>query len=1030
MNKLFPMVVSVGVAMLTGVAAADYQLVEGVYTISVAQGQTQTNLTDDDKTALADAACTELRKAGEGTLQLDSATGISKFKGKITVAEGTYTVNVGSGALGTGDGPTEVLEGATLCFLTYTQASAYQNEDVFVGGTGYNGGGALRRENPTDTGTCVLSFNRLTLTADTLVITTHDNRGLELKPRVFDMGGFDFRSEGMNGGYVCIEPSEQLLNDGNIYLKSSKTNYLFPNKVDMLGGPDHVLTIDAVGYPSYSVVHTNRCNWTLRFVNPGSGLRIYHPPFLWDGPVELPSSGKIYLTPNNNPEQDDPALRWMRFNGPISGGAQIVNGGDSGAYLLLAGTNTCTGGFTWSSSNAGGVTVAMVPEAIPNMFSGGVTYPAYQNSIAVSPRTASNPGGWEWTAITNAWEQQFLHYSGNIQIFVPFGETYVQEADFGPEFNYYWRNNSSLRGGACGGETIIKGSYDLPSWIKNFVGESMVLTVKDGFTGTSTFKNFNTDGGRLTFRDMGYFTIYSLAVGVLGINTKAEVVFEGNSVLGKSDYTTTIGQRSTTIGACGQIIVGEGAVFSNAISIAGQKTYINSHGELLVRGGAFVSTGDSYVSGSTNSTAAVKVESGTFEMPANSLYLARHARSCGAVFRQTGGAVTIGSEGEDGGNLNFGSGTATVHVVGGTFRAYGRTTMPISLKSVDDPDRGGRAILTVDGGSVSLDGGIFLCDRCDAEAVVDLNGGELRTTQISRKLETSNTKVPVTGAYASVNFNGGCLKAAVDGELFGTGETAPDAVHVRTGGAAFDTDGHDATVSVPLAAMPVEGGIVSLAITNVNKEKAVVARTLTSYHSCPTILIVGDGHGATAIADYDYDTKKVTGVTVTNPGWGYTAAGTKAYVFLQGSKNPDSTTKAIELAVTVGDNAASGGLVKRGAGTLTLGAANTYAGSTVVEGGTLKFGVAGALPEGSAIVSRGGAVAAADYADVPKEIAFDVADPDPKAKIVLARWDTCTVGEPTASDFTVTGLPDEWQVAVRGNTLVASKPRGTLLLIK
>lgn len=59
-------------------------------------------------------------------------------------------------------------------------------------------------------------------------------------------------------------------------------------------------------------------------------------------------------------------------------------------------------------------------------------------------------------------------------------------------------------------------------------------------------------------------------------------------------------------------------------------------------------------------------------------------------------------------------------------------------------------------------------------------------------------------------------------------------------------------------------------------------------------------------------------------------------------------------ACTLGD-VSGGGLVKRGAGTLKLMAANAYTGATTVEEGTLVQGVAGALPVGTALVLQSGA---------------------------------------------------------------------------
>ncbi len=76
--------VLLAVASLFGAACA-YTLDNGVLTVSVGTGDTQTGFTEDQLAGLADAACTELRKTGAGTLV---STGIGSFTGTIRVSAG------------------------------------------------------------------------------------------------------------------------------------------------------------------------------------------------------------------------------------------------------------------------------------------------------------------------------------------------------------------------------------------------------------------------------------------------------------------------------------------------------------------------------------------------------------------------------------------------------------------------------------------------------------------------------------------------------------------------------------------------------------------------------------------------------------------------------------------------------------------------------------------------------------------------------------------------------------------------------
>ena len=1015
----------------TGVRAEENPLlVDGVLEVNVPSGE-QAGFTDEQIAALKDPACVELKKTGAGTLTLKSSAGVKTFAGKITIAEGTYMVGYqpssgNDSPLGTGDGQTEVMSGATLGFRCYMAADVLKSEQIIVGGKGFNDGGALRRENPSGTGTCILGCDKLTLSSDTLAITTDatKERGIEIKPATLDMNGHTLRSEGMSGGLVCVDPKE-VVNAGHIYLKSNGKNYNYPDRATLADGPGHTLTIDAPAYPSYGV-HTNFCNWTLKFVQSGCGIRAYTPPFVWDGPVVLPDTGTFLLEAdcrNNNP-----ALDILRLNGPISGGAQLVSASGDNAYVILAGTNTFTGGLTWSAGNSRSVIVLMVPEALPDdPFGNKVTYKSYQNALALGARTATNPGGWDFASITNAWEQQFLYKSGNLQTYVAPGETFTAEADLDSSFNYYWRSSKSLRAGACGGgEFVFKGTFDGASWWKNFLGENMVISAKDGFEGERKLSYFYTDGGKITLRDMGYFTVAGMACGTLGTGQRGEVVIEGDSVMGKTG-NIVVGSRDT--GASGRLRINEGAIVSNGFSIAYSTANKNNNGELMLRGGDLRATSECTIGGATNSCGAVEVESGSLTITGASLFFARYTPTACGVFRQTGGSVAIRrkSDGSDR-YVGIGAGKGLIAVEGGDFRVEGPAYMPQSYDKVQ-ADAGGRADLVVSGGTAAFESGLELGDRSDSEAAVTLKGGVLEAGRIAKRTATWNGGFEISGAYASVTFDGGTLKTRADGEVFGAGDAAqdaihvaPDAVYVREGGATIDTAGHNATVSVPLAKVPTAGGITALKILN---DKGAET-TLTGYHSRPAVIITGDGHGATAIADYDYDTYKVTGITITNPGWGYTAANTTAKVFLNGES---AYSKA--LTVTIGDNAASGGLVKTGEGVLTLTAANTYEGATEIREGGLRFSGDAAVPSAGKLLLTGGYLMTENVDDFPTELHVNLGELDENRRYVIASFD----GDRPATMPTVyvndsTTYPTGYCLWYRGKDLVFGYRRGVVLLVR
>ena len=113
----------------------------------------------------------------------------------------------------------------------------------------------------------------------------------------------------------------------------------------------------------------------------------------------------------------------------------------------------------------------------------------------------------------------------------------------------------------------------------------------------------------------------------------------------------------------------------------------------------------------------------------------------------------------------------------------------------------------------------------------------------------------------------------------------------------------------------------------------------------------GDGYGATAVAAWDPETRTLKGVHITSHGWGYTQGKVKVTLSTGGQWSKTLTNDAI----TVGANVA-GGFTKRGAGTLTLNATNSWAQWTKVEGGTLKANADWAIPAGTAVTLSGGGI--------------------------------------------------------------------------
>ncbi|OYV05052.1 MAG: hypothetical protein CFE26_13625, partial [Verrucomicrobiales bacterium VVV1] len=120
------------------------------------------------------------------------------------------------------------------------------------------------------------------------------------------------------------------------------------------------------------------------------------------------------------------------------------------------------------------------------------------------------------------------------------------------------------------------------------------------------------------------------------------------------------------------------------------------------------------------------------------------------------------------------------------------------------------------------------------------------------------------------------------------------------------------------------------------------------YIGAPLVQVVNDpgdttGFGATAVATVSGGV--VTGITITNPGVGYTA--TPTFVLTGGG-----ATTAATVTGTAPTPNTSGGMTFLGSGRTTLTGANLYTGATVVNGGTLQItddAQLGAVPASPAV---------------------------------------------------------------------------------
>ena len=319
-------------------------------------------------------------------------------------------------------------------------------------------------------------------------------------------------------------------------------------------------------------------------------------------------------------------------------------------------------------------------------------------------------------------------------------------------------------------------------------------------------------------------------------------------------------------------------------------------------------------------------------------------------YQLSGGALNANEIGVGGYANNTGS-AGVMDISGGTFFNAGYITVgrgTTASSGVLNVFGGGviQVAGTVGGSKIAMDaattagsisvinifnGGLINCPA-SATYVLDLAYGNGAGTLSAVNLGSNGTLAiggiaPVNAnPTALLNFNGGTLKATVANAAFVTSANV-DGIFIYSNGATIDDGGFAITDSLPLQA-PMGYGVSSIAVTNGG----------AGYFAPPIVTLTGGGGtGATASAQVDFAGGMVTNVLVSNPGSGYGSGDTLTVAFIGGGGSGAAANTPVLAANT------SGGLVKAGAGTLTLSGANSFTGDTTISNGVLALGAGGSL---------------------------------------------------------------------------------------
>ena len=1034
-------ILCIGLLALSGPSAA-IDLVDKVLTVNVSSGL-RTYDSDERAAITTSGSVTNIVKMGDGTLLSGD---IGSYTGDFCVKDGIFAVT--NSGLGSTSASTIVVEdGATVRFdITYSvTAKKYR-----ITGAGHGGIGALCANQPFTLGNVELDGG----TTISGALGTFKFSGN------VDMNGHTLTQNLSNASATFQFGYSQLQDPGDIVV----LNGYFAVGNDMLDGQGHTITLADKGRITRWGA-SSKCLWPVicdgphpssaysRFYTGGSSTTRH----FWYGPVTMTNGMTSAFATAHCDNRTSPTT--FAFEGPISGDGNFsgsFNNNKAIGFLELNATNTYTG---TTSAGYCAFLRAKFPEAVPDYSDEKFTVPSGYvaktpnatdsngrgSAFVMDGRCEENPAGWTGPQMVAMWEKyNNTDYPGDTCSANVFAG--AREGENVVVTGAVFQSGIKYRIGAVGpGKVSLAAKFNNADLTVANIGTN-ALYVTAPWDGSawqaSPFSALSVGGkyygGTLVFEDAGLVDFGSTHIYVgswcvpdswsLGGYEPGRLVVKGNTVL---THTCPLSTQTSTLtigkgwGYDGIVEVCDGAIVTNRPDFA---TGTYSLGSLLIKGGTFYSTAggnnDNRMGSRDSEDATTKETLGYVEVDRGALLLrgwfhigsAAHARGLMYVKNGLVRSETIA--------INVGySGTGVVYQTGGTVDAATSTAGEMFMvinsstwKNAAAYRVGGRGIYTIDGPDAkTMTRTMYLSNRNDGDALLNLlGGGTLQVDEVLRStamIKGSGNWV-VTNNPAYVYFDGGVLKArTANKELFGTGETRPTRIAVGPGGAIFDTDGKNVSISAPIAATGA-GGVTSLTLTN---------GPLTHYNAAPAVAIVGDGTGATAVAEYDSATRRVTGVKVTSPGQGYTAANTVAYIDWCGYKTP----KKVLLAVTIG-NPTCGGIVKRGAGTLTLKAANTFTGNVAVEGGTLAVAADGALPAGSHVVAKGGIVQIASGVTGPStiEIGIDPATLVRGQKYVLASY---PAGAPaTLPTIVWTGgeAPAHWEVQMRGTNLVLAFVRG------
>lgn len=1001
-------------------------------TVDVPSGQTVTRTT---------ALTEDLVKTGDGVYVLSAAS--DGFTGTIDVRGGVLemanTEGIGSAA------SLNVADGAQFKVSAFKE-HLFPVTDFTIAGDGPDGNGAIYTTEM-DNRYQYLMSGRLTLAADATVTFAGYFQATgkvlgngEPSGATWDFAGHDLTLVTPNG-IELYGTGMEFVNPGNIYLKGNVTLSRSPS---FHGGAENAIVLAKSGstisfYNSY-MTNGEAFPWTIVCAEDGtasaSGLDRPQSQYVTLGGGIRLSPGRRLTIDARAADARTAADYRMYVAGPITGG------GDGAAIQAKIGQFFATNTESDYEANlvvAGGGKL---------LFSGRGAFPKEGGSIQIERnyglRTATvafdmSPGGWSVEEVHAVMDAAQMvtgdNYESAPSVYVPAGVEIVDGTDIaeGRTFRMYG-----------GGTYILKGSVANTATIRNDGEGRLIVSSDDKESAKEVAMKYHVGQGEVLLKDVGTVTVdvrksknvsvYSGIKEAIGrVAIEGETSFQsiptnfGEKVFYPHVYPES--QYENSRRGLSVLELRDGASM-NAVVEAGALSGV-SLGAFYVRGGEYTmpaATGETIYLG--NSGCGYFEISGGTACISNRIFMSRNrfvaskndnigygctdALANGFIVR--GGECTFANRTDMTLGLN---GDAFYYQDGGDFTIEGNSmsvNAPLSWEERygHDPNKwtGSVASVSIDAGRMSIASDFILGGRTNGTAYLNVNsGGVFSAPKIRSNVHGLESRTSLVG------FNGGVFRANRSGDVIPSGDLAPNHVTVYRDGVTFDTAGYDVSVSVPLE------GATGLGVTALTFPDAMPTNGYIGPHMVR--IKGGSGMGALAVLDVNTTNNTLRGVRVVSPGFGYADGDALTALAKDGSYVDSSNVRRFgeyECGVALGSQS-GGGLTKRGAGSLTLNAAVTYAGATTVEEGTLVLGVADALLN-PLIVCKGGTVAVADGVAYQTGLEFDAeALTDKTRDYVLAKkW--------TGGTECVRNLSWGFSAKVLKGDLVVSKDYGMTIVIR